>query len=346
MALAAPSFPQMENGVITLQEINISGAVIVNIPFYSNPRAGDQITIIWNFSAVASMTLTTDFPLFPISILVPEIYIPSVGSYNVFYIISDSHGNTSTSYSITVQITAFLPPPPAGQLQMILTTNASNYDWPAINVFPVNRGVITGSPGTQVMVTVSDPGLIGDGVDRRDVLLTLGGNGQADFSLYSEEQGLLVVFAYAVANPLNSVTLPTTIGPFRLGNGRIKSVNYSTGAPANNRTYNSIYLKTEAETSRPGEPITFVRAIIVEGSARIAGYPGYYADIILNGDKSATINLANTVSERVVVELSLPEESGSVKTVETVFVPPSASAFSVFNHEQFIDYQYHTGKNL
>ncbi|NDL63683.1 hypothetical protein [Acerihabitans arboris] len=319
--LPAPTFPQALGDTIPIESVTAIDGVLVNIPGFPGLGINDLITLFWNGIAVGFYRVTTAIPQFPIQFVVPST-LATIGSYLVYYTADDFANAVRSSAIVNLQIT-LSGPVPIGQLRMILSTNASNYDWPAINVSPFNRGVVTGVPGTPVMVTVGSPGLIGES-GRNYYLMDLGLNGQLDFSIFSEEQGLLTVNAYSVLDPANSVILTTFIGPYRLGGGSIKSVNYSTGAPANGRTYNSIYLKTEALSSVPGRPITFVRAIISTGSARIVGYPGSLADIVLNGDQSATINLTNMVSERTVVELSLPEQSGSEKLVESIFVQPSS----------------------
>lgn len=319
-SLPAPIFPEATGGTIPIESVTSAGRVRVSIPILSGLGVNDLITLLWNDIPINWYTVPMDNPPQPIEFNVPSTLAP-IGSYWVSYTIDDFANATRSSAIANLQITVSSPVP-IGQLRMILTTNASNYERPTIDVMPFNRGVVYGPPSTTVVVTVSSPGLIEE-TGRNNFLAVIDESGELDFSIFSAVQGLLTVTAYSALAPTNSVTLTTFIGPYRLGAGRIKSVNYSTGAPANNRTYNSIYLKTEALYSEAGPAITEVNAIIIEGSARITGsLDPQRAVIYLNLDQSATINLTSVMSERTIVELSLPRQSGSEKRIQTIFVQP------------------------
>lgn len=334
--LNPPTFPQGNGGnIIPIQSIQALGELIVFIPVITNLRGNELIFLWWN-DVILDVYEVTEFQDFPIRMSISASNAP-LGVYQAYYEVYDFANPSVSSPIVSVQVSLTVPIP-GTQLQMILTTNASNYDWDAINVRPFNRGVVTGVAGTPIHVAISAPGLIGES-GRNNIQLVIGMNNQADFSIYSTEQGLLTVNAYEITNPANIATLFPIFGPYRLGTGAIKSVNYSTGAPANGRTYNSIYLKTEAFSSAPVRPITYVRAIITSGSARIVGYAGQFADILLNGDQSATIDFTNLVSERTVVELSLPEQSGSVKNIEFDFVVPSPTPNLLIESPSNYEYQ-------
>ncbi|XBS69663.1 hypothetical protein ABK905_25690 [Acerihabitans sp. KWT182] len=103
MALAAPSFPQMVDGIIPIQSVTIEGAVIVLIPAYSNPRPYDRITVYWNFAGLGFFEIPDVIPSFPIAIRIPAIYAP-IGRYIVFYTITDFVGNSTSSEQALVEV--------------------------------------------------------------------------------------------------------------------------------------------------------------------------------------------------------------------------------------------------
>lgn len=318
MALLAPIFPQALSGMIPIESIQAIGGLFVIIPNNITIGAGDYIYLYLNNILIA-FEIVANPPNLPLQIFVPIQFVP-LNNFNAFYRVDDRANTPQDSASVNIQITSSAPIP-VEQLQLIISTLASNYEPQTIAVQPLNRGVVTGQIGTSINVTISTPGIIRES-GLNSISLRIGSNNQADFSVYSPVQGLHTISVRDESNPSNNVISSTEFGPYRMGSNVITSVNYSTGAPANGRTYNSIYLRTE-DLTHAGEPITHVRAILRDSRAVIVGYPTQTADIALNADKSATINLLSAVVETTTVELSVVAQSDSAKVIQTVFVPPS-----------------------
>ncbi len=199
---------------------------------------------------------------------------------------------------------------------MIISTGAANTDYEAIHLNPFNHGVVKGPPGSTVILSV-----VGDAVFDESGTGTyqfiLNESAESSFKVRSAEQGNDIISAEIMCNPSVTVHQVVRFGPYFKGIGNIQYLNYSTNAPANGITPCSIYLKT-AELSGPGATITRVR-VSVSGNAIIDGYHSNSADILLNSDKSAEIDIINSVSETVDVELSLPESSGSINRLYLTF---------------------------
>ncbi|MFA3763132.1 hypothetical protein [Yersinia sp. 2466 StPb PI] len=324
MALLPPIFPQAGTipNIIPILSVSVNGGVRIRIPIRQGEGPGDEVNLWWNGVNFAYQVLGDDYEFNPVEFLVDQRYV-TIGNYEVYYTIDDFRNPTSFSEIVTLQITPGSTIP-SDQLQMVVTRNASNHDLAAINVKPFNRGVVTGQPGQKIFISTTSPGLIAIGDSGRNyVEMSIGDNGQADFSVFSEEQGPFSVSAYDYFNNANNITLFTFTGPYRIGSGDIKSVNYSIGAPANNRTVNSIYLKTQAFGSGTGTPLTLVHAQITSTFARFNGTTLREMTFPLNTDNSATIDLVSPVSELTTVVLTLPQQTGTTKSIVTNFVVPS-----------------------
>ncbi|TKI06087.1 hypothetical protein [Martelella alba] len=307
MALAPPILPQANNGNISLPVIQNGGGLYFQIPRYANVAVDDRIRVFWNSVQVWEYIISSQQQFFPISGQIPTVYI-SLGISNIYYTVTDRAFNTSLSEIVNVNIVA--------GLSLLLTTGAVNQDFDAIKVYPFNRGVVYGEPGKLIELNVLGNARF-DVNNSQFYSARLDNFGQADFRLFSFSQGNNQVTAF---DPGSGAFFSgsTVFGPFTVGSDRIIRVNHSNGAPANGRTFNSLYLMTE-RTSNRSNPITMVRAQ-VSGSAQIVGV-GQVGNILLNSDQSATIDIFDRVAERVNVTLTLPEASGSVVMREMVFVP-------------------------
>ncbi len=316
MALPPPLVPQINDGVITGDSINSMNGVLIGIPIYQSAQY-NYIRLFINDKIINEFFIenAADLPKFYTQ---PPHLLPN-GFYTVYYTATDAYQNSATSAKVTFNVVNHVLPVPQ-PLDMILTTGAANQDYTAIRVNPRNRGVIFGAPGAAIKVNVSLPAIIDEsGSNSHQIILNQ--TGQGDFSVYSNDQGLVTVAAYDENNPSENVTRQTSFGAYQVGNDRLKAFNYSTGAPANGRTFNSIYLMALATSNIYGNPIDFVR-ISVSGDTIINGYSGQQADISLNSDQSATINLQSLTPKIVTAELTLPQASGTIQRINTVFVVP------------------------
>lgn len=215
----------------------------------------------------------------------------------------------SENTSVLVNLDA---PTPSIDTELFVSTGAANTDINAIHVRPFNQGIAKAAPGTTLQLSVT--GLARFEESQSDIYeLIIDESGFSSFRLFSPNQEVVQVNAYPVLDPAKSVSQSVIFGPYRKGEGKIMYVNNSTDAPANNLTPCSIYLKTTTEG------ITRVK-VAVTGNASINGYGSKTADIILNDDCSAEIDIINSVAERVEVEVSLPESSGSDMKFYILFV--------------------------
>ncbi|WP_052130869.1 hypothetical protein [Erwinia typographi] len=200
------------------------------------------------------------------------------------------------------------------EIDITVTKGSSNTDYSAIHVYPFNYGLVKGKAGKDITITTSNEVLFSpEGIST--ITGRIDDNGLLYFKLYSSYQGEFDVVAYETNSVNVEVRGWTNFSPYYRGNGNIHAINYSTGAPCDGITPCSIYLK-----ATPGNNISLVRVRILNGSAMIVGYGGQIADILLNDDFSAEVNIVNSSSEVVNIELSLPESSGSVNYIKQVFV--------------------------
>lgn len=315
MALPPPSVPQNNDGVVTGNDLAAAGGLYAIVPRYVTAGVGDFINLVFNgISVYQDVVFDIDRePPFPF--IITSINVPN-GNNTLFYTVTDTFNQTSQSPTVNVLVVGNdASPVPGNRLKMAVSTNAANYDYAAINVEPFNQGVLVGIPGSAVNVAVSEPALIYESRAPQHTLY-LNEYGQAFFKVYSPRQGTVNITAYEPSRPDDAVHDNLIFGPYRIGNAYIDAINYSTYAPANGRTPNSIYLQTPTQIG--GINITQI-SVAVSGHALIDGYNTQIATLLLNADNSAAIDIINTYVETVTVSLSLPQVGGGNFTLETFF---------------------------
>ncbi|CNK92368.1 hypothetical protein [Yersinia proxima] len=328
--LPAPIFPYAVNNIISSDSINVHNGSTIRAS-YAGLAIGDMVVFTLDgidqngnrvpeasFSATLDVTGANVIQNY-IEALIPAEILLSVGnngkiiaSYRTTYMSTSGGIANSPTTEVTMNIV-----PSATGLSLMMTTGAAMYEPQTINVRPLNRGVLLGQPGVRVTVSVDGGALFYEN-NSSVYTLVLNEYGFGYFGIYSSRIGGVSVNAYEPDHPEISITKSISFGPYRVGNGKILAVNNTTGAPNNNTTPNSYYLKTEAQSGRVA--ITMVQ-VSVSGSARIIGYNGQTATILLNDDHSATVDIANSVAEAVRVSLSLPEASGSYIEENIIFLP-------------------------
>ncbi|WP_413725901.1 hypothetical protein [Sodalis sp. RH16] len=323
MALAPPFLPQIMNGQIPTANIQSAGGVIYQIFRNQNPAVDDVVQVFWDGVLIGSYIIRNPDTDFPITGFVP-VQLVRRGVNTIFYTITDRFDNPASSDPLNVNITI--------SLSMIISIGAANLDFDAIRVNPFNRGVVYGNPGARIRLSVSNGMAYFYETEERTYELNIDSTGQGFFRLFSYDQENYFVSAYELATSASSIST-TFFGPFRAGEDKILYVNYTTGAPANNRTYNSIYVKTDTVSNR-GTPITQILAQIQNSStASIIGGTNIggpsYSLISLNSDQSATIDIIDSVAEPVTVILSLPQASGSSLFIDTVFASPPLGLLNI-----------------
>jgi len=321
----APVFTDAVNGVINQTSITANAGTHAHVAPYTGIMANDTVTLFWRGknasgdivdSGVDSQVILAADISTGATFLIPENNLESLkdkGTVTASYQVRRNRVVMGVSeYS---KATLDLSGGSSG-LGLLISTGSANTDYDAIHLHPYNKGVVKGPAGATVILSV-----VGDAVfdesDTGTYQPVLNESGESNFKLRSAVQSNSEISAEAMSNPGVSVSQNIRFGAYTRGNGDIQYLNYSTGALANGVTPCSVYLKT-AQSSGLRAEITRVR-VTVSGSAVIGGYSGQSADILLNSDKSAEIDITNTVAETVRVELSLPESSGSINRLSLVF---------------------------
>ncbi|OSN03452.1 hypothetical protein [Lonsdalea iberica] len=321
----APVFTDAVNGVINQSSITANAGTHVHIAPYTGIKANDTVTLFWKGMSASGdisdggveshVILTTDMSA-GVTFLIPENkleYLGDKGTVSACYQVRRTGSVLGVSEFSEVMLDLSGS---SSDFGMVISTGAANTDYNAIHVYPFNQGIIKGPAGSTVILSI-----VGDAVFYESGSATyqaiLNQNGQSSFRLYSSVQSNVQVYAEASSNPGASVQQLVRFGPYSKGNGNIQYYNFTTGAPANGLIPCSIYLKT-AQSSALRAEISKVR-VTVSGSATIDGYASKTADILLNSDKSAEIDIINSVAETVDVELSLPESSGSINRLSLIF---------------------------
>lgn len=321
----APVFADAVNGVINQTSITASAGTHVHIAPYTDIMANDTVILFWRGknasgdivdSGVDSQVILAADISTGATFLIPENKLESLkdkGTVTASYQVR--RNGVVMGVSEYSKATLDLSGGSSG-LSMIISTGAANTDYDTIHLHPYNQGVVKGPAGATAILSVVGDAVF-DETGRGIYQPVLNESGESRFKLRSVVQGTSEISAEAMSNPGVGVSQFVRFGAYTKGNGNIQYLNYSTGAPANGETPCSVYLKT-AQSSGLHAEITRVR-VTVSGSAVIDGYSGQSADILLNSDKSAEIDIKNTVAETVRVELSLPESSGSINRFSLVF---------------------------
>lgn len=321
----APVFTDAINGVINQSSITANAGTYVHVAPYTDIKVNDTVTLFWKGMSASGdisdggvenhVILATDIST-GVNFLIPENkleYLGDKGTVSACYQVR--RNGTVLGVSEFSEVMLDLSGS-SSDFGMVISTGAANTDYNAIHVYPFNQGIVKGPAGSTVVLSV-----VGDAVFDESGAATyqtiLNQNGQSSFKLRSSVQSNVLIYAESSINPGASVQQLVHFGPYTKGNGNIQYYNYSTGAPANGLIPCSVYLKT-AQSSALGAEISKVR-VTVSGSAIIDGYSSNTADILLNSDNSAEIDIINSVAETVDVELSLPESSGSINRLSLMF---------------------------
>lgn len=211
-------------------------------------------------------------------------------------------------------------------LDMLLSSGAPPLDTDTVDQVPCNHGLITGQPGSLIQITTDETvTILESGSDSHS--LSLDQNGQGRFRITSDRAQVSTLVAINTASPAQEITAPALFSNYRVGEGDIRYVATTTGAAADGLMPCSVYLITEPSTlSRVG--ITTIRVTITNSAtAQITGYPGLSSAFIpLKADKSVEIDITNTVAEPVLLQITLPESSGTVQNLSVAFLPPPGNA--------------------
>lgn len=321
----APIFTEAVNGIIDQNSISISAGTHVHVAPYTGIMANDNVTLFWKGMSISGdvtnggvnnqVILAADITR-GATFLIPESKLDSLGDKGIVTASYQVRRNGAVmGVSEYSKATLNLSGGGTG-LSMIISTGAANTDYDAIHLYPYNQGVVKGPAGATVILLIVGNAVF-DESGTSSYQPVLNQSGESSFKLRSAVQSNSEISAEVASNPGVSVQQFVRFDAYTKGNGNIQYLNYSTGAPANGVTPCSVYLKT-AKTSGLRAEITQVR-VTVSGSAVIDGYSAQSADILLNSDKSAEIDIINTVAETVNVELSLPESSGSINRLSLVF---------------------------
>lgn len=329
----SPIFLDAVNNVITQESLTENSGTHIHVNPYENITENDTVVLFWNgYSSggenvsadVLINTVTTAELSAGITFLIPEDKFTKLdkGKVSTYYEIRRNGNNTGISYSGLADVD--LSGGNVSDLKMCVSTGAVNTDYTSIHVYPFNQGVIKGPAGANVALSLTGASAVFAESGTANSTVTLNIDGIARFGIWSELQGGVSVNAYEINHPDLTAQQTITFGPYTKGQGNIQYLNHSTGAPADGLTPCSVYLKTAPSSGgKLNAAITLVRVRITSasGSAAIVGYEGSsMADILLNSDQSAEIDIVSSAAESVSVELSLPESSGSVNRLNIAFV--------------------------
>lgn len=328
-----PIFTDAVSGVITQSSLAENSGTHVHVVPYQGIAVNDTVKLFWNGynasgDSVAADVLTDAVTIAEVSagitFLIPadKFTLLDQGTASAYYEVWRSGANTGISSASVASVD--LSGGNVSDLNMCISTGAVNTDYDSIHVYPYNQGILKGPAGARVTLSTNVPSVVFKESGTIAYTPTLNEIGRASFRLQSTIQGGVSVNAYEVSHPDVSMQKNVTFGPYTRGEGNIKYLNYTTGAPADGLTPCSVYLKTaESSGVKLNAAITKVRVMLTSasGTAVIVGHEGESApEIILNSDQSAEIDIVSMAAESVSVELSLPESSGSVNRLEMVFV--------------------------
>ncbi|MEQ4922134.1 hypothetical protein [Proteus hauseri] len=325
--LPPPTFTQALNGILSLDDITENNGAIIQVK-YNNLMLNDAVTIHvsgkdkdnspvleanWKTYQNISMQNIVDGFINVIFPLNKAVSVGNEGVLSAFYsvVYTNSQGfNYSEISDVKLKMIN------KSDLQISLTTGAPPHDYHAIHVYPFNYGLVSGTPGASIIMSCSRPAEF-DESGNSDYKVTLNESGIARFKLRSPSSGVITVDGFVESNPSIEASAVTQFKSYYDQQGKFIAWASSTNALADGIMPCSLYLMTDIENVVK-RPITLVR-VAVSGNAKIIGYSSQIADVFLNSDQSATIDIVDTVNENVVVTLTLPESSGSIISTNLFF---------------------------
>lgn len=325
--LPPPTFTQAINGILLLNDIIENNGAIIQVK-YNNLILNDSVIIHvsgkdkdnlpilesnWKIHHnISTQNIIDGF----INVTLPLNNVILVGNEGVlFAFYSVAYANSQGfNYSEVSDVKLNMIKKP--DLKISLTTGAPPHDYHATHVYPFNYGVLSGTPGANIIMSCSRPAEFAES-GSSDYKVTLNESGIARFKLRSPLSGVVTVDGFVQSNPSIEASAVTQFKSYYGQQGKFIAWASSTNALADGVMPCSLYLITDIESALK-RPITLVR-VAVSGSTKIVGYLSQIADILLNEDQSAQIDLVNTVIEDVVVILTLPESSGSIISTNVFF---------------------------
>ncbi len=325
--LPPPTFTQAINGILLLNDIIENNGAIIQVK-YNNLILNDSVIIHvsgkdkdnlpilesnWKiYHNISTQNIIDGF----INVTLPLNNVILVGNEGVlFAFYSVAYANSQGfNYSEVSDVKLNMIKKP--DLKISLTTGAPPHDYHATHVYPFNYGVLSGTPGANIIMSCSRPAEFAES-GSSDYKVTLNESGIARFKLRSPLSGVVTVDGFVQSNPSIEASAVTQFKSYYGQQGKFIAWASSTNALADGVMPCSLYLITDIESALK-RPITLVR-VAVSGSTKIVGYLSQIADILLNEDQSAQIDLVNTVIEDVVVILTLPESSGSIISTNVFF---------------------------
>lgn len=296
--LPAPLFPEAIGGVLTLAQA--ADGTVMQIS-YPGMVAGDGITLYWQGYQQDGVTPAPEASYSEVHILsalegqaqqltttIPADYITRIGEgyaagqYQVSFSAGGMANSTFTQIKIMTQ--------EANTFQLTTTTGAPYWHSPADIVRPYNVVTVAATPGTEVEIALSSSAQawFDDGTQIWRGTLTQ--DGYVNLSVYSMAAGAVGVSAYDIHDVNSYASRTMVFNDYYTGNGDLAGYGYSSGAPANGATVNSLYVLASDNPN-------ITRATFnVSGSATITGY-GKTAIINLSSSRTAAINVVDSTPE-------------------------------------------------
>ncbi|MEI9699466.1 hypothetical protein V5094_01890 [Moellerella wisconsensis] len=325
--LPPPTFTQAINGILLLNDIIENNGAIIQVKYnnlilndsviiHVSGKDKDNLPILESNWKIYHNIFTKNIIDGFINVTLPLNNVILVGNEGVlFAFYSVAYANSQGfNYSEVSDVKLNMIKKP--DLKISLTTGAPPHDYHATHVYPFNYGVLSGTPGANIIMSCSRPAEFAES-GSSDYKVTLNESGIARFKLRSPLSGVVTVDGFVQSNPSIEASAVTQFKSYYGQQGKFIAWASSTNALADGVMPCSLYLITDIESALK-RPITLVR-VAVSGSTKIVGYLSQIADILLNEDQSAQIDLVNTVIEDVVVILTLPESSGSIISTNVFF---------------------------
>lgn len=324
--LPAPIFPQADDGVIETETLESDGALRVQIA-YASVAIGDRVdVVISGRDSDGNNVSAADYQYsFTVNVVgVQNISVPlstalAVGSNGFIYAeytVTTLAGDKS--YSLTGNVMIEETDQKADDIQFRCTNGAPVYDYASIHVTPYNYGFVKAPAGTRIRVSCGSTATILDGAGS-SYDFTVNTSGVQSFRVQSSVIGLTTLLIQNLDNAAQMVTGYMTFNNYQIGNGKVQAIANTTGALPDGMTPCSIYLLMAAVSDRM-QPITSVR-VSVPAPLQVAGYAvGETAEISLNSDNSAQINILSSQSvSSANVMITSPQSSATLQMVSLTY---------------------------
>ncbi len=325
--LPPPEYPQASNGQIEQLQIEIAKGVQV-ICRYSDLKLGDTVRLTvtgfdangtpipeagWEKTNVLDRNdVNNGYSLF----LIPTDVAESVGDAGMLLALYEVTNPSGSRVSEKADVEISLDN--KGKLVCTIANGAPPYDPQTIDISPSNAVKVSGKPGIEISIACSVGGIIVES-ETTEMVRRLDQNGILYFHVRAATSGAVTLNIFQMDDPGNSCTGVMQFDNYRIGEAPFYAYGKSTGALADGIMPCSLYIVTN-DSDNSGTPLTVLRVNLQNESAHIIGYPTNPADIPLNAQHAADIQIVASQATDLDVQITLPESSGHVINLDVNFV--------------------------